>query len=176
MPGASSTASDPLLGYLMVVEPREAVFVGGLLITTMRGRPLEFHCTAPVTPNPTQRMLFGRTLRSHVCGEVIGGALLKKAAAKPSLLLLDDTAALDLREASGCPVAVVYDDDRNAAEPVDAPADAFVLGPLTLGVHAAYLEDVGQIRALGLDEDADLAEPLERVREALGQTLRADAA
>ena len=173
---SSPSAADPLIGYLMVVEPREAVFIGGLLVTTMRGRPLEFHCTAPVAPNPTQTLLFGPTLRTYLCGEVIGGALLKKAAAKPSLVLVEDAACLDVRELVGCPVAVVYDDDRNAAARPDIPADAFVIGPLTLGVQPGYLEDVGQIRSLGLDEDADLAEPLERVREAIGQTLRADAA
>ena len=180
LPGSSQTPADLLIGSLLVLQPREGVFVGGLLVTTHRGRPVEFHCTAPLTPNPTQRLLYGNTLTPYVCGEVIGGALMKKAATSPHLLLLASGDALDVRTVSKCPAAVVLDDGR---DPVgeslsDAAAGdrAFTLGPLTLEVHADYGEDVGQIHGLGLDLDADLTEPLERVREALGQTLRADAA
>lgn len=166
------------IGYLLVAEPRDAVFVGGLLVTTHHGRPLEFRCTAPVTPNATQRMLYGATLRPHVCGDVIGAALLKKAATAPSLILTATADALDVREHAKCPVAVLVDDGRDphAERPAMASEATFDLGPLRLSVHDGYLEDIGQIRALDLDTDADLSEPLERVREALGQTLRAEAA
>ena len=197
------------IGYLLVVEPRPAVFVGGLLVTTHRGRPLEFQATAPVTPNATQQLLYGRTLRPHVCGEVIGAALLKKAATKPRLVLTSSVDSLDVRAHVTCPVAVLLDDGRGELEagaarlaggasaeeslPDDSPAgdapaggapisDAIdpatrlELGPLKLAVHGDYLEDIGQIRSLGLDVEADLTEPLDRVAEALGQTLRNDAA
>ena len=184
------------IGYMLVVQPRDDVFVGGLLVTTDRGRPLEFQCTAPVAPNATQKMLYGRTLTPHVCGDVIGAALLKKATTRPSLILLGDALALDVREHARCPVAVLEDDGRGAAVnalnlssaeespptremPPEASVDestGFPLGDMRLRVHEAYREDIGQIRALGLDVEADLSEPLERVREALGQTLRSDAA
>ena len=180
--------SESPLGYLSLVQPRESVFVGGLLLTTRRGRPLEFHCTTPVSANETQRVLYGRTLPGYLCGDVIASALLKKASGRPGLIFLDDDAALDAREHSGCPVAVLLDDGLAPAATLAEPADSaergtttrsaadFDLGPLRLRVHSGYLEDVGQIRSLDLDPDFDLGEPLQRVREALGQTVRGEAA
>ena len=39
------------LGFLTVLEHEHLGLVGGYLILNTAGRPLEFHCTAPVKPN-----------------------------------------------------------------------------------------------------------------------------
>ena len=40
------------------------------------GRPLEFHCTAPIKPNRAQEILYGPTLESFLYGEQIGQTLI----------------------------------------------------------------------------------------------------
>ena len=51
------------LGFLTVVENAELGLLGGYLLLNAAGRPLEFHCTAPVKPSRTQEILYGPTLQ-----------------------------------------------------------------------------------------------------------------
>ena len=67
------------LGFLTAIEVPEKGFVGGLLVTTQHGRPLEFQCTVPVKPNATQEILYGPTLAPFILGELIGATLIEKA-------------------------------------------------------------------------------------------------
>jgi len=84
------------LGFLTCTEFEGWGLCGGLLLLNTLARPLEFHCTLPVKVSRTQTILYGASLRAHVCGQVIGRALLDKAKASPQLLLTDcwDTAQL----------------------------------------------------------------------------------
>ena len=50
------------LGFLTVVPHEQHGLFGGLLILDSGGRPLEFHCTAPVKTNRAQEILFGPML------------------------------------------------------------------------------------------------------------------
>lgn len=84
------------LGFLTCTEFDGWGLCGGLLLLNTLARPLEFHCTLPVKVSRTQAILYGASLRAHVCGQVIGRALLDKAKTVPQLLLTDcwDTAQL----------------------------------------------------------------------------------
>ena len=161
------------LGFLKVAEPRAGVFVGGLLVTGLRGRPLEFQCTTPVQPNPTQVTLYGPTLRPFVLGELIGKTLLDKAAVKPHLILVDDPDALDVRPHAGIPTAMVLTAD---APPTEL-SDELLLeaGGVLLQFHRQHPPDRDAAAAIDFDEHIDLSEPLDRVGEALRQTVPAAA-
>src|SRR5688500_11494160 len=70
--GESTKASDAApqaLGFLTVVEHDQFGLVGGYLILNSSGRPLEFHCTAPVKPSRAQQILYGPTLTPYLYGE-----------------------------------------------------------------------------------------------------------
>lgn len=164
-------AGDVRLGFLKVAEPRAGVYVGGLLVTGLRGRPLEFQCTTPVTPNPTQVTLYGPTLRPYVIGSLIGKTLLEKAAVKPHLLLVDDADALELRAECEVPVARVLTD----GSPPTQLSDETLLeaGGVLLQFHRQHPPDRDRVDAIPFDEHTDLAEPLDRVDEALRQTAAA---
>ena len=58
--------SAACLGFLTVVEHAELGLLGGYLLLNAAGRPLEFHCTAPVKPNRAQEILYGPTLRPYL--------------------------------------------------------------------------------------------------------------
>ena len=72
---ASRSKSLPDIGFMTVVESAEHGFFGGYLVLNHTGRPLEFHCTAPVRPNRAQEILYGPTLKPYLYGEQIGKTL-----------------------------------------------------------------------------------------------------
>ena len=82
------------IGFLSVLEDRELGSIGGYLVLNRSGRPLEFHCTAPVRANRAQEILYGPTLRPYLCGEQIAPALLAKAKSKPGLVFTDSGPAM----------------------------------------------------------------------------------
>ena len=60
----------PAIGFLTVTEHAEHGLFGGYLILNVSGRPLEFHCTAPLKPSRAQEILYGPTLRPFLFGDL----------------------------------------------------------------------------------------------------------
>jgi hypothetical protein len=160
------------LGFLTAVEVPERGFVGGLLVTNHCGRPLEFQCTVPVKPNSTQEILYGPTLEPFVLGELIGGTLVEKAGVKPQLILTDREQILELRNHIDRPVGLVAKAGGEGSPPDGVPM--LSIGRQKVRFHPAHVEDHETVArdSTQIPADADLAEPFERVREALQETLR----
>ena len=97
--------SKTALGFLTVVEHQQYGLFGGYLLLNPAGRPLEFHCTAPIKPNRAQQILYGPTLESFLYGEQIGRTLLEKAKIEPSLVCTDRQPALAARQHLGSRLA-----------------------------------------------------------------------
>lgn len=174
MPGQKSS-EELRLGFLRVVDVESIGFVGGMLVANRVGRPLEFQCTTPVRPNRTQAILYGPTLLPFVCSELIGKTLYERLAVKPQVVLVDQEALLDLRAYVPVPVACLVD----AVAATDLPDQTRIrIGLQTIRFHPDYPEDSGEVatRTEGISADADMQEPLERIREALQETLRTEAA
>jgi hypothetical protein len=131
------------LGFLTVVEHAELGLLGGYLLLNTAGRPLEFHCTAPVKPNRTQEILYGASLRPFVFGEQIGRTLLAASKLTPVVVLTDCDAMLSLRDHTHLPVVPLGADDE---------------------IIRRYLPPEA--------EHLDLAEPFTRIREALDEAQR----
>lgn len=110
--------SLPAIGFLTVTRDPEQGLFGGYLLLNSLGRPLEFHCTAPVRPNRAQEILYGPTLDSYLCGERIGHTLLEKSKVEPHLVLTDCPAALDVRSLVNTPVVVVLGSQANGEDRV----------------------------------------------------------
>jgi hypothetical protein len=168
--------SDTLhLGFLAIVEAPGGGYVGGLLVTNRIGRPLEFQCTTPVRPNRTQEILYGPTLKPFLFSELIGKTLVERLQVPAQLILVDQGEVLDLRKHVSLPVACLL---RKGSEPSDLPDPARLsIGERIVQLHGEYLEDQAalQAHAQHIPGDADLSEPLDRVREALQETLKAAA-
>ena len=99
--------SKPTLGFLTVVENPQFGLFGGYLILNLAGRPLEFHCTAPIKPNRAQEILYGPTLESFLYGEQIGQTLIGQGIATPLLVCTDREPALAAREYMAIPLVLV---------------------------------------------------------------------
>lgn len=166
---SKSGHSDQLrLGFLAAVEVEGRGYVGGLLVTSQNGRPLEFQCTTPVKPDRTQEILYGAMLRPWLLGELIGRTLLDRVSIKPDMVLTADPDVLELRNHTDIPVACTLAD---AARATDTIAE---LGGRQLRFHQSHQDDskfVGKQSHL-IPNQADLEEPLERVQEALNETIR----
>jgi hypothetical protein len=161
---------------------------------------LEFHCTAPVKPNRAQQILFGPTLEPYLYGEQIGQTLVSKGTATPAVVYTDVSPALAMRDFVDMPVALVLAADdspvgklpgatASAAQlsgPVPAQsqgrvdrshslagATTFALGANRLAVTERHRGDEKTIlNRWQTFEPFDLAEPFERIRDAIAEAQR----
>ena len=99
--------SKPAIGFLTVIDHPQHGLFGGYLVLNLAGRPLEFHCTAPIKPNRAQQILYGPTLESFLYGEQIGSTLLGHAKTSPLVVCTDREPVLSLRDLVDMPVALV---------------------------------------------------------------------
>jgi len=187
-------ASDPkppaTLGFLTVIQAGESGWLGGYLVLNALGRPLEFHCTAPVRPNRAQEILYGPTLQPYLYGEQIGRALLARTTNSTTIICTDVAPALEVRPFASAPVAWLVPSGTNSSLPpagelpatvrIDPPHTSiapaapggmlrFRAGRHELAVHPHYPDDRQAILE-GLDPDRvswDLYEPFARIREAI---------
>ena len=182
--------SQPALGFLTVVEHETDGLFGGYLILNLAGRPLEFHCTAPIRANRAQEILYGPTLEPYLYGEQIGQTLLDKGTVAPLVVCTDRVAAMAVRQWVDVPVALVVPPEENglvcpetAAEAVSAgkhwrvdmshpqgpPLCHFQVGANRLAVagRSAADRDLIADRLRDVADSFDLAEPFCRIREAI---------
>ena len=166
-----SLNSAPAIGFLTLGEHAELGLFGGYLVLNVAGRPLEFHCTAPVKANRAQEILYGATLKPYLYGEQIGQTLIKKAKAATALVLTDVEHALGARPFVDLPVAMVASDAKTLARPTLLP---FKLGPHQLAVDINYSGDRSSIvdRLASQLDQLDLLEPFARIREALDEAQK----
>jgi hypothetical protein len=164
-----STKSADCLGFLTVVENSELGLLGGYLLINRAGRPLEFHCTAPIKPNRTQEILYGPTLKPFLYGEQIGQTLLTRSKLAPFVVCTDCEAVIAAREFSLTPLVLVMSDNSGL------PETAFALGKSAVVTAPAYHTDEQLIRDRWPAEAGhlDLLEPFTRIREALDEAQRA---
>jgi hypothetical protein len=138
------------LGFLTVLrEPSGDV--GGYLVTNQWGRPLEFRLSSAVQPNRIQQILYGDTLASYVCGDLIGKVLIDKTTAQARAIVTDQPEVLVLRRTINVPVVLIVE-----------------------GVP----QDAGCLREVcnSLGNGFDWTEPFARIREAIAEARKLGAA
>lgn len=185
-----NAASQPALGFLTVWEHETDGLFGGYLALNLVGRPLEFHCTAPIKANRAQEILYGPTLEPYLYGEQIGQTLLEKATLTPLVICTDSLPALAVRDFVDAPVALVLPSETpleteispkggeatpekrwrlDSAHGPTTPLCHFSLGANRLAVSERSSGDQQAImdRLAEIAQSFDLAEPFNRIREAI---------
>ena len=151
------------LGFLTVLHDANG-YLGGYLALNGWGRPLEFRLTSAVQPNRVQQILYGDTLETYVCADLIGKTLVEKAGVTVQLVVTDREEVLDLRLKLDVPVAWVTPPAPTETKERQRPfrchprfeSDAAVVGDILERLDAAF----------------DLAEPFQRIREAIGEARK----
>jgi hypothetical protein len=183
-----SSRRETTFGYLSALESEEYGFFGGYLLLSGDGRPLEFHCTAPVRPNRAQQILYGPTLGPYLLGEQIGRTLVREAETEPRLVLTDQIAVLCLRSQLEVPIVYVVgsaDSDENtaihsddasahAAAGAQAKPEPFYLQGNRCELAPAYESEKELVVTLltELVQRVELMEPFGRIHEAIREAQR----
>ena len=170
-PRMTTGKNIPAIGFLTATEHAEHGLFGGYLILNTSGRPLEFHCTAPLKPSRAQEILYGPTLAPFLFGEQIGQTLLAKARVRPFLVCTDAEPMLAAREFSDVPLLLVPSLEGSNLEP--NLGERFALGrnqvvTTHLGDQAIVIERWNTAQA----DSLDLLEPFTRIREALEEAQK----
>jgi hypothetical protein len=194
----NSISPEKAFGYLSTIESPDHGYFGGYLLISCLGRPLEFHCTAPIRPSRAQQILYGPTLEPYLLGEQICGALLETAKLKPCVIVTDSAAALHSRTKSLVPIAQIIgggdSQEKSSDSDVDhvesdanldnlaglprlrsrSPSGEIALGRYRLRLSAGYERDEDDvIEALStLVKHVQLGEPFARIHEAIREAQR----
>ena len=166
--------SLPAIGFLTALEDPQHGFFGGYLVLTELGRPLEFHCSTPVLPNQAQRILYGKTLPAYVLGDLIGQTLLGKSQLPVQAVLTDQREMLGLTLVRD-EIIICVEPNGSADESLeDSTTPCFTLGNFWLyGTPTCLWQPSEQEQSLSnLASHVDLAEPFERIREAIREAQR----
>jgi hypothetical protein len=168
MASGSKNQAGLRIGFLTAIEIGDGGFVGGLLVADRFGRPLEFQCTTPVKPNRTQALLYGPTLVPFLLGELLSKTLIDRVGIKPDVLLTNREEMLEVRRLVDQIVLFAV----SGSEP-SADARTVKVGAKLFQTHADFPDDLEAARRQTsvVSAESDLHEPLERVGEALGETL-----
>ncbi len=183
-------SQETTFGYLSVINSVEHGYFGGYLIVGPLGRPLEFHCTAPVRPSRAQQILYGPTLEPFLLGEQIAGAMLDAAKLKPSLILTNCEATFHARSRISSPMVLLCGDAAQSGDSNDATRASTSLvatSTASSGPHESFtIEAFEFVLPIGFESDRDeatrlltdlvrqidLAEPFGRIEEAIREAQR----
>lgn len=167
------SANEPLIaaiGFITIVEDSNHGLFGGYLILNPAGRPVEFHCTAPVKPNRAQQILYGPTLQPYLYGEQIARTLIERSKILPRIVCLDQACAMCVRPLITVPTALV---EKKTSE--ENPTCQIPWKDQTLSFLPEFPNDKAKIEEC-LQElliEFDLLEPFNRIREAIAEAQKA---
>jgi hypothetical protein len=194
---SESPETQTTFGYLSALESPEHGFFGGYLVISPIGRPLEFHCTAPVVPSRAQRILYGASFASYLFGEQLAGTLLAAGKLTPGLILTDHVDFGLPRQNVPAPLALVQParsqqsgtgtsgpryDNRSAStkEFVEGGnahpswGNPFTVCDYLLQLSVGCESETNHVIELVslLNRRVDLLEPFERIHEAIREAQR----
>lgn len=163
-----STLIDPdrvCLAYLSCPQDGAKGYLGALLLTDGRTRPLHFGYVAPVRPTVMQRILYGPTLNADVKIHVITRKLNDGLSRVPDVVFVDAEDLLPARAVFNVPTA------RLTLSPGTETGIKLSTLQYDTGGHARDQEAVGRIVA-AYEQTVDLLNPFERMQEALKDALK----
>lgn len=160
------SSHDMTFGFLTVCTTANVGMFGGYLLVDITGRPLEFHCTAPLRVTRAQEILYGATLQRYLHGEQIGGPLLKATKLTPVAVLTDLELLLHARSHGASPVVAIQETDSQ-----DKEEEFMSLGTFLLRPHEKDMSKIDQLRPHfeSLSSSIELVEPFDRIRAAIDE-------
>lgn len=165
--GLSGTdPSEHVLCYLTCPQDAAEAYVGALMLTDGRARPLHFGYVSPIKPTAMQRLLYGPSLREHVLIDVIARKLLQAMPQVPEVVFVDAEELLNARRLISSPMAFLASKD-------DSKGEHATLSSLVYRTqdNTDDRDRVGPIISV-LESEIDLIEPFTRMLEALKEATK----
>ena len=170
--------SNPNPGYLITLFEQGA-YLGGIMITTDRGIPIDFKYTEPVSPTKVQRIIYGPVLEMYIRNHVIIGAMTGEIANQPSFFIVSPHQLFDIEEANQLTLVSVQrtqfaslgkegmvsrsKDNECLLQGFNDPHPMrVVFGSMPVPQQEGIIKDLTY-----LSKHMDLTEPLERLESAL---------
>lgn len=155
------------LAYLTCPQDGAKSFLGALLITDERTRPLHFAYVEPIRPTLLQRIVYGSTLTAHVQVDIIAKKLFREDQPyKPDVAFVDTRELLVVRQALNIPTACL-----RRSEQGDNALSAFTFDT---GDHYSDAEPVSQLIQRLEPSGVDLLDPFARMKDAIKEVLRGE--
>jgi len=155
------------LAYLTCPQDASRGFLGAILVTDARTRPLHFGYVTPIRPTVIQRILYGKSLDVDVKINVIAKKLLQEGLSRiPDVVFVDSEMLIAARSVFGVPVARLWRRPPDAKEGVTISTYLYDTAGNTADEHA-----VGRI-VTELEQSVDLIDPFDRIQEALKEVLK----
>lgn len=162
-------ATDWILCYLVCATDAAGGYVGAILLTDNRARPLHFAFVQPVKPTKLQRILYGSTLDEHIKVDVIAHKLWQGLPNPPDVLFVDAPDLVLARRITGVPTAFI-----GKAQDSEANSSSLSILRYDIGPHKKDENFVGEI-VVALEGTCNLLEPFSRIRDALKESLKPNA-
>lgn len=163
------------MGFLTVLEVEGFGSCGGLLVVNQIGRPVEFHCTAPVSANRTQEILYGRSLESFLYCDQIGKTLTSQSKSKLNLIVTDQTKLTGLEINPDQTLVILIDENELEQLQIDLDgAHRLELGLESGTIPFAFTQDESQLETVKkqlrlFSRTIPLDEPFERIENAIDE-------
>ncbi len=185
MPKVRAATSEPApeqraarLGFLAAGHDPQLGYVAGLLITTPSSCPIEFHYVSPIRPTRTHVLLYGAELEPYIYRSLIVPALIGQTSVAPAFLITDQAHLLGYRPCYGKPILLVDPgpaalERRSRHEGAGEQAGQTTCCR-TIQACSGFEQDAAQLENWLREKklELDLAEPLQRVWEALRELAR----
>jgi hypothetical protein len=152
-----------VLAYLSCPQDAAKSYLGGLLLTDWRTRPVEFSFVSPVKISLMQRLVHGKTLDEVVVIDVISQRLLGEATKAADVVFVDSGALLQAQRLVEVPVVLL---ERQAqVSPGSLTAITFKTA------ESRFSESVARF-VTGVETQVDLIDPFARLTDAIREALR----
>jgi len=148
--------------------------MGGILVTDIDTKPLEFRVTAPIKPTNFQKTLYGEVLLEHISVELIALPLISSVNEQMDLILVRDPFFLGANTKQGIRVVRVFTEEEgqnplNKSEELAAPAKTGQ--KLLIEIHKKFEPELPEIREKlnAVSAIRNIIEPFERLKLACEQ-------
>ena len=169
------------LAYITARAVTDESWSGGILITDMRGLPLDFRYIEPIRPSKLQKLVYGGALRRYLLLDAIAGTLLKASKPNADWIFTGDRLLSELEGQLHGRLVVIepsnIDPLSEAGEWQNGEVGEVIMqvtstgNPVKLIFNAADESETKKIaeKLSELSKDLDFTEPLNRVGEALAE-------
>lgn len=170
------------LGYFKMYSEKEK-FLGGIMVVTEKGIPIEFKYTDIIEPTKLQKVLYGDVLKKYLREEVIMGNLVAKLENKPDIYMVGESEDLVLKNYTENNVMFIRETQLNSRETKGdyqfiKESEAIIQlhetgSPIRAEIHSDNKNELVE-KLINLNVEANIFEPFLRVEEALTLICKGD--